>query len=207
MAEMAEKVHFEGEHANTMFVKNLFFQDKKKKEKMWVVCAANDTTIDLKALTKKLGCASGNLRAGGEDAMYTHLGARKGALTLFSLINDTNKAVNLIVDKRLTEEFPFIGFHPMVNTATTAITADAMNQIISLSAHEADIIDFAAMATAAPAAPAQKQKPQKQPKGTGAAGADGAAAAQGKGAKKDKKAKKPVAVADADARGITFTKD
>ena len=123
---------------------------------MWVVCAANDTTIDLKALTKKLGCASGNLRAGGEEAMYEKLGARKGALTLFSLVNDTNKAVKLIIDERLTKEFPYIGFHPMVNTSTTAITAEAMNQIIALSEHEAEIIDFAAMAVAAPAAPAGK---------------------------------------------------
>ena len=33
---------------------------------MWIVCAAEDTRIDLKALTKTLGCGSGNLRAGSE---------------------------------------------------------------------------------------------------------------------------------------------
>ena len=130
MAEMDEKVHFEGEYQNTMFAKNLFFQDKKKKERMWVICAANSTQIDLKALTKTLGCASGNLRAGSEEAMLGKLGARKGALTLFSVINDQNKEVNLVIDKRLTEEFSYIGFHPMDNTATTAITKEAMMQVI-----------------------------------------------------------------------------
>lgn len=33
---------------------------------MWIICAAEDTAIDMKALTKTLGCGSGNLRAGSE---------------------------------------------------------------------------------------------------------------------------------------------
>lgn len=43
MAEMAEHVVFEGEYAEVKFAKNLFFQDKKNKERMWVICAAHDT--------------------------------------------------------------------------------------------------------------------------------------------------------------------
>ena len=89
MAEMTDHVVFEGEYAETKIAKNLFFQDKKNKERMWCVCAAVDTNIDLKALTKTLGCGSGNLRAGSEEAMYDKLGARKGALTLFGILNDT----------------------------------------------------------------------------------------------------------------------
>jgi len=84
-------------------------------------------------LTKTLGCGSGNLRAGSEEAMLGKLGAKKGALTLFSIINDTTKEVNLVIDKKLTEEFPYIGFHPMDNTATTAITKEAMMQVIEIS--------------------------------------------------------------------------
>ena len=106
MAEMAEKVRFEGEYANgMMFAKNLFYQDKKNKARMWYVAAATDTEIDLKALTKKLGCGSGNLRAGSVDTMTEKLGAAKGALNVFSIINDKNTEITLIVDKRLTEEF------------------------------------------------------------------------------------------------------
>ena len=147
---------------------------------MWVVCAANTTTIDLKALTKVLGCGSGNLRAGSEEAMLGKLGAKKGALTLFSIINDTAKEVNLIVDKRLTEEFAYVGYHPMDNTATTAISKDAMMQVITISDHAPQVLDFAALAPAAPAggAAAPKQKPQKQPK---AAPKEGEEGAKGKG--------------------------
>ena len=89
--------------------------------------------------------------------MYAKLGARKGCLTLFSVINDTENAVKLIIDKRLAEDFTYIGFHPMVNTATCAITKESMMQVIQLSQHEPEIIDFAALAPAASAgAPAGK---------------------------------------------------
>ena len=138
---------------------------------MWIVCAAEDTRIDLKALTKTLGCGSGNLRAGSEGDMFAKLGARKGCLTLFSVVNDTENAVKLVIDKRLTEDFTYVGFHPMVNTATSAITKESMMQFIELSGHEPQIIDFAALAPAQPpageggaAAAGGGQKQQKQQK-------------------------------------------
>lgn len=125
---------------------------------MWYVAAANTTEIDLKALTKKLGCGSGNLRAGSVDTMYEKLGAVKGGLNVFSVVNDTANEVKLIIDKRLMEEFEHVGVHPMQNTATTAISKESFKKVIELSQHEPMIIDFAELATAAPAqanAPAQ----------------------------------------------------
>mmetsp|Transcript_13341 Transcript_13341/g.18215 ORF Transcript_13341/g.18215 Transcript_13341/m.18215 type:complete len:191 (+) Transcript_13341:66-638(+) len=154
MAEMNEAVLFEGDYAATMIAKNLFFQDKKNKERMWVVCACHDTTIDLKALTKTLGCGSGNLRAGSEEAMYDKLGARKGALTLFSILNDTGKSVEMILDKRLAEDYARVAFHPMTNEATTSIAKEGMMKVIAESQREARVLDFAALAPAVSAAPA-----------------------------------------------------
>lgn len=105
MAEMNDAVVFEGEYVDTKIAKNLFYQDKKNKDRLWIVVAAHDTQIDLKALTKTLGCGSGNLRAGSEEAMYDTLGARKGGLTLFSIMNDKEaKAVNIVIDKVLAEQ-------------------------------------------------------------------------------------------------------
>jgi hypothetical protein len=36
-------VKFEGAFEKTHLAKNLFFADKKKKERMWLICAASDT--------------------------------------------------------------------------------------------------------------------------------------------------------------------
>ena len=121
---------FTGDYEGTCLVKNLYLYDKKKKERAWLVCAASDTNIDMKALTKNLGVGSGNLRGGSEESMWERLGAKKGALSLFAIINDKDKKeIELILDKRITEEFKHVGFHPMDNTATTAITKESMMKI------------------------------------------------------------------------------
>lgn len=65
---------------------------------MYLVIAAHDTVIDMKGLTKHYKVGSGNLRGGDEADMYKFLGAKKGALSLFSLLNDTDKKVHLTID-------------------------------------------------------------------------------------------------------------
>ena len=66
---MSDIIKFDGEHADAVLAKHLFLYDKKKKENMWLVCAAVDTNIDLKALNKHLPCKSGNLRAADAGAL------------------------------------------------------------------------------------------------------------------------------------------
>ena len=97
--EGLEKVKFTGEfEGKVYFAKNLFLANKKKKEQQYIVLACHDTQIDMKALEKHLKTGSGNLRGGDEAAMYESLGARKGALNLFSVVNDKAKKVSVIVD-------------------------------------------------------------------------------------------------------------
>ena len=40
---MKEHVKFEGEYSQTVLAKQLFLNDKKNKDLMWLVCAAADT--------------------------------------------------------------------------------------------------------------------------------------------------------------------
>ena len=65
---------------------------------MYLVIAAHDTQIDMKGLTKHYKAGSGNLRAGDQDDMYKYLGVKKGAVSLFSILNDTDKKVHLTID-------------------------------------------------------------------------------------------------------------
>lgn len=64
--EGLERVKFEGEYEKTVFAKNLFLHNKKKKEQLFLVIAAHDTPISLKALEKHLKTGSSNLRAADE---------------------------------------------------------------------------------------------------------------------------------------------
>jgi len=61
---MLEKVKLDGEYSAAVFAKNLFLANKKKKDQIYLVVAAHDTQIDMKALTTHLKAGSGNLRAG-----------------------------------------------------------------------------------------------------------------------------------------------
>jgi hypothetical protein len=56
--------------------KNLFLRDKKK-GKLWLVVAVHNAQIDMKALTKGFGVASGCLRFGPDDVLESVLGTSK----------------------------------------------------------------------------------------------------------------------------------
>jgi Ala-tRNA(Pro) deacylase len=125
----------------------------------------------MEGLTNHLKAGSGNLRAGDADVMEQLLGVKKGAVNLFSILNDTAKKVLLIVDQKLMDNFPLVAFHPMQNDATTAISQSDMKKVIELSNHEAEVIDFSQLVIAseggeeAKEAQPEAKKPQKgQPK-------------------------------------------
>lgn len=183
---MLEKVKFEGEHAYTLFAKNLFLANKKKKDQIYLVVAAHNTDIDMKALTSHFKAGSGNLRAGDQEVMETLLGVKKGGVNLFSIVNDTAKKVHLVLDSKLLEA-ERVGFHPMQNDATTSVSVADMNKVVELSGHTAEIIDFSKLVTEA--APAEEKKEEA------------------KGGKGAKKAKDEGKIEDALKIGIEYTKE
>ena len=161
---MVAAVKFEGEHAGTLLAKQLFMHDKKKKENMWLVCAAVDTVIDLKALNKHLPCGSGNLRAADGECLEKYLRCRKGMVNYFSIVNDTANAVTVIMDQRLLDA-PFASFHPMDNSASTCIPASGILKLKELTNRDDttfQVMDFSTLGgAAAPEGGAAAQKPAK----------------------------------------------
>jgi len=129
MAEMLEKVKFEGEElAATLFAKNLFYKSKKsQKGKEYVlVLAAHDTKFDSGRLASLLGHGSGGLRPAKAEDMKEILGVESGEVNIFSILNDKEKRVQVVVDKRLMA-VKRVGFHPMQNDATTSIPSEVIN--------------------------------------------------------------------------------
>ena len=122
----------------------MFLHDKKKKENLWLVCAAADTNVDMKALNKYLPCGSGNLRGADLETLENVLGCRKGIVNYFSIVNDTEKKVKVILDKRLVEA-EWASFHPMDNTGSTAINKEGILKIKELTGRDDtnfEILDF-----------------------------------------------------------------
>lgn len=99
--------------------KNLFLKDAK--DRLWLVIAEAHTPIDLKELPHVIG--SGRLSFAKPDLLMDVLGVAPGSVTAFAVMNDEQRRVSVVVDKRLMR-YDIINCHPLVNTATTAIRRD-----------------------------------------------------------------------------------
>ncbi len=121
--------------------KNLFLKDKKGA--LFLAVADAETRIDLVALGKALG-AKGRLSFGKPELMTATLGVIPGAVTPFALINESARALSaVIVDSRLLASDP-VWFHPLENTASTAISPQNLLDFIEDCGFNARIIDLAA---------------------------------------------------------------
>ena len=141
---MLEKVKFDGEYKNNVCAKQLFLYDRKKKEKMWLVCAAHFTDVDLKKLNQYLPCTSGSLRGADAESLAKYLGSRQGTCNYFSMINDKDKKVKILLDQALLDA-EYASFHPMDNAASTAINKEGMMKLKELAGRDDEtfeIIDF-----------------------------------------------------------------
>jgi Ala-tRNA(Pro) deacylase len=118
--------------------KNLFLKDKKGR--LWLISARQDTMIDLKAAPKRIG--SDRLSFGNEALMWETLGVRPGSVTALGLINDVDRRVTFVLDRRLWEA-DIVNFHPLTNTATTALTQDGFRRFLDAIGREAMVVDFA----------------------------------------------------------------
>ena len=117
--------------------KNLFL--KCKKGRLWLVVALEEAAIDLKSLHKRIG--SGRLSFGKPDLLMETLGVPPGSVTPFSLINDTDQAVQVILDAAMMACNP-LNFHPLENTATTTIAAADLERFIESCGHEPQTMEL-----------------------------------------------------------------
>jgi Ala-tRNA(Pro) deacylase len=125
--------------------KNLFLKDGKGQA--WLICALGETAIDLKRLPPVIGAA--RLSFGAADLLHAVLGVRPGSVSLFCLINDKDRRVRLVLDAGLLQAEP-VNFHPLTNTATTAISQDGLRRFLEALDIAPLIVDFARMEPAPP---------------------------------------------------------
>jgi Ala-tRNA(Pro) deacylase len=111
--------------------KNLFLTDKDGR--VALVVAKDDTRVDLKRVTSRLGF--GRLSFGNAELLGDLLGVTPGSVTPFALINDCEGRVRVVVDEALLP-FAEVNCHPLENTATTRLATADLLRFIRVCGHE-----------------------------------------------------------------------
>ncbi len=117
--------------------RNLFLRDKKKQN--FLVVAANETEVDMKSLQEKLDC--GRLSFGSSERLWEFLGIRPGSVCPFTLINDKDHHVQLVLDAAMMRG-EFVNYHPLDNAMTVTLTPQDLLKFFAHTGHAPITLDF-----------------------------------------------------------------
>ena len=119
-------------------IKNLYLRDRKKRN--FLVVAQEDRQIDLKSLEGQIG--SDRLSFGSADRLFEMLGVRPGAVSPFTLINDPDHKVQLILDADLAGQSCLYA-HPLVNDMTLGLSGADLLRFTAYTGHQPQLLNFA----------------------------------------------------------------
>jgi Ala-tRNA(Pro) deacylase len=130
--------------------KCLFLVDRKGG--LWLAVVLEDRRFDLKRLADRLGAP--RFSFGSAERMRAVLGVEPGSVTPFALVNETSAAVRVVLDAAMLRLDP-LHYHPLVNTATTAIAPGDLLRFIEACGHrprieELEDLDLASLGRADP---------------------------------------------------------
>lgn len=125
------KNHLPGTHSKNLFVKD-------KKGRIFLISAESHAAIDLKTVSAKIG-ASGRVSFCRAEQLAELLGVQPGSVTPFGIVNDHDRLVTVILDESLMQN-ELLNFHPLENTATTAIRRDDLVRFLTHCGHPPQIV-------------------------------------------------------------------
>lgn len=112
--------------------KNLFLRDQKGK-RHFLVTMKEEKQANLAEIAKS--CLATKLSFASEERLKKYLNLTPGAVTPLAIINDEQKAVEVILDKDLFKEEK-IGVHPGVNTSTVIISPADLEKYIKANGNK-----------------------------------------------------------------------
>ena len=115
--------------------KSLFLKDRKGG--LWLVVVLEERRLDLNALSARLGAPRFSFASA--DLMQEVLGVAPGSVTPFALVNDSGRRVAVVLDADMLEHDP-LNYHPLVNTATTAVAPADLLRFIAHCGHEPRVV-------------------------------------------------------------------
>ncbi|TIX38141.1 MAG: hypothetical protein E5V36_22360, partial [Mesorhizobium sp.] len=132
---LIDTLHVTGGHT-----KNLFLKDKK--DNFFLVSVDEEAVVDLKQIHHLIG-AAGRVSFGRPEMLMELLGVVPGAVTVFGLINDTDRRVKVVLDAELMSH-AVVNAHPLTNEATTSIATADLIKFVEATGHDAVILKVSA---------------------------------------------------------------
>lgn len=120
--------------------KSLFLKDRKGG--LWLVVMLEERRTDLKALSDRLEAP--RFSFGSPALLEEALGVTPGSVTPFALINDRGLRVTPVLDEGMLAHDP-LNYHPLTNTATTAVAPGDLLRFIADCGHRPRIIALEAL--------------------------------------------------------------
>ena len=123
-----------------LHTKNLFLKSRKAsggESDLFLLCAEGHAPVKVNALHRHLGCK--RLSFGSADLLEETLGVTPGSVTAFALMNDTKQRVTLLLDEALATA-EVVNFHPLLNTATTAVSGPDLLRFAEATGHPARVL-------------------------------------------------------------------
>lgn len=124
----------------TDICKNLFLTNAQK-TKFYLLLMPGDKKFKTKDLSKQINSA--RLSFAGPEYMEKFLDITPGSVSALGLMNDTENQVQLVIDKDIIEEHPYIGCHPCINTSTLRIKIfDFLKGFLPAVKHDFIVVDL-----------------------------------------------------------------
>ena len=119
--------------------KNLFICDHKSKKHFLIVLEAHKR-IKLKTLAEVLSVKK--VRFASPERLMQYLGITPGAVSLLAVVNDQEKAVEVVIDSHLWKSAKAFLCHPLVNTATLVISQHDIERLLNSTGHRFRILEL-----------------------------------------------------------------
>lgn len=119
--------------------KNLFLCNRQQTD-FYLLMMPGDKQFKTKDLSAQIG--SSRLSFASAEHMEKYLDITPGSVSVLGLMNDTERAVRLLIDRDVLAS-DYIGCHPCINTSSLKIrTADLTEKIIPAMGHSFETVEL-----------------------------------------------------------------
>ena len=118
--------------------KNLFLCNRQQTD-FYLVMMPGDKPFKTKFLSAQLGCARLSFADG--DHMAQYLQTTPGSVSALELLFDTDRRVQLVIDRALRED-DFISGHPGISTSTLRLAREDLLRYAASTGHEPVYVDL-----------------------------------------------------------------